>query len=185
MHEHDRGDHRDGDRHDDHTQHLADVIELALQRRGLVLGRLEQAGDATHLGAHSRADDDSAPVAIGDRRAAEHHVEAIAERRVGLDLGGDLVDGLALPGEGGLGRPQRGGLEDARVGGDRVALLEQHEIAHDQLAGWNAPSLAVADHRRLGGGQRPQRGDRLFRARLLYEAQRRVEQTMAMIAMAS
>ena len=45
MHQHDRGDHRDGDRHDDHAEHLADVIELALQRR--VSSSLDSSKSAT------------------------------------------------------------------------------------------------------------------------------------------
>ena len=58
---------------------------------------------------------------------------------------------------------------------DLVAGLDQHDVAWDDLVGRDALALAVADHRGFRRGQRHQRAHRFFGARLLEEAQQRIE----------
>ena len=72
-------DHDDGDDHDDNAEHLACTVELALERRRLVAGFLQQTGDVTDLGIHAGRGHDRLPSTIGRRRAAEDHVAAVTE----------------------------------------------------------------------------------------------------------
>ncbi len=101
---HDGDDHDDRDRDDDKTQHLAGAIQFPLQRCRLVGRRLEQSGNAPHLGAHASGGDDSLPVPVGRGRAAEYHVVPIAERHLVWNRSGIFRDGQALAGECRLGR---------------------------------------------------------------------------------
>ena len=108
--EDDRRDHHDGDHDDDDAEQLARAIELALERRrsaGVVAAACRRC-------APSRC---CMPVAVttavaaagGRRGAVEHHVRAIAERRVGRDGVGVLRHRKALAGERRLRRLQDAG----------------------------------------------------------------------------
>ena len=68
---------------DHQAQHLADAIELLLERRRLGRNLGQQSRDAPHLRPHARCDDHRPPAAVGDRRPAVDHVGAIAETDVG------------------------------------------------------------------------------------------------------
>ena len=67
-------------------------------------------------------------------------------------------------------------LDQARVRGDGVALLDEQDVARHHLRGGNALPRAAADHVRVRGRHAPQRGDRLLGARLLDVAHERVQQ---------
>ncbi len=103
-------DHHDGDDDDERPEHLADAVELPLQRRDLVRRVLQQPGDAAHFGLHPRRRDDRATAPIGRRRAAEDHVVPVAERHLLGDRGGVLRHRQALACQRRLRRLQRGGL---------------------------------------------------------------------------
>ena len=74
-------------------EHLADAIELLLQRRRFGRRVVEHAGDASHLGLHAGRDDHRPSATVGHRRAAEDHVVAVAETH----LAGDRRDVLRRP----------------------------------------------------------------------------------------
>ena len=60
--EQDRGHDDDRDRDHGDPEHAPDPVDLALQRRRLLLGRAEQPGDVAHLGRHAgRRHDRAAP----------------------------------------------------------------------------------------------------------------------------
>src|SRR5215213_1927179 len=71
---------------------------------------------------------------------------------------------------------ERGRPYQAGVGRDRIALLDQDDIARHQLRRGHTPSLAVAQHGRLVRGHRPQSGNRPLGPSLLNVAQNTVEQ---------
>ena len=61
-------------------------------------------------------------------------------------------------------------VDEARIGGDRVAFLEEDDVAGDDLDGRNVPPLAVAHDARVRGRHLAQGRDRRFRPRLLHVA---------------
>ncbi len=128
-----------------------------------------------HLGAHAGRDHDGPAAAVGHRRAAPDHVVAVADGH----LLGDRLEVLrhrqALPGEGGLRGLERGAADQARVGGDGVAFLQQDEIAGHHVGRGDGPALAVPDHVGVGGRHPAQGGHGFLGARLLHVAQQRVE----------
>ena len=66
--------------------------------------------------------------------------------------------------------------DQARVGGDRVALLDQQDVAGHHLGGRDALPRAAAHHAGVRRRHAPQRGHGLLGARLLHVAHERVEQ---------
>ena len=74
-----RGDDDGGDRDHRDAEHAADPVDLALQRRPLLLGTAEQAGDVAHLGRHAGRRHHRPPAPARDGRAVEDHVHAVAE----------------------------------------------------------------------------------------------------------
>ena len=172
----DRDDHDDGDRDDDEAEQLAGTIELPLQRRRLVGRLLQQPGNATHLGAHAGRGHDRLAVPVGRRRAAEDHVVPIAERHFVGNRRRVLRDRQALARQCGFGGLQRGRFDQPRIGRNRVAFLDEDDVAGNDLGGGNAPPLAVANDRGIGRRHRAQRRHGRLRSRLLDVAHGRVEQ---------
>ena len=68
-----------------------------------------------------------------------------------------------------------GALDDAGIGWDPVSRLEQDDVAGYDVSGRDAAALAVAHHRGFRRGQRHQRPHRLFRPRLLDEAEQSIQ----------
>ena len=66
-------------------------------------------------------------------------------------------------------------LDDAPVGGDGVAGLQQHHVAGHELRAGDDGDLAVAQHLAGGGAHRLQRLDGLFRLALLIDAEHGVD----------
>ena len=161
----DRGDHDDGDRHHDEAEDLAGAIQLALQRRPLLFGLLQESGNATHLGAHPGRGHDRRAMSVGRRGAAVDHVVAVAQRNLLGDGCRVLGDGQALARQRGFRRLEARRLDEPRVGGDRVAFFDQDDVPRDDLGRRDASPLAAADHRSVGGRHRAKRGDGRLRAR--------------------
>ncbi len=133
-------------------QPLAQLAEALLERCGLVLALLQQLGDAADGRAHAGGNDDAAGATGGHGGAAEGHVELVRRgRRVDVRQGGgDLGDRLRLARQGRLVDTQRRRLDEAQVGRHDVALLEEHDVAGDDLACWDETGLPVADDTGLG-----------------------------------
>ncbi len=112
--------------------------------------------------------------AAGHRGAAEHHVEPVPQPR-GPGQGGRVLEhGLALAGERGLGHLERGGLDQAGVGGHGVALGQRQQVAGNDVGDGDALLPPVAHDARGGRGHALQGGHRLLGPRLLHVAQHRV-----------
>ena len=144
---------KDHDADDDHHngKDAAELGELHLQRRELLLGLGQGAGDLTHLGVHAGADHDGAATAVYHGGTHVAHVLAVAERHVigargKLDHVGVLLYGHGLAGERGLFDLHRGALEHAAVGRDGVARLEHDHVAGHELGARQVHELAVAQH---------------------------------------
>ena len=169
---HDHG----GDQQDDHAEHPPRAVELALQRGGLGCGLAQEPGDAPHLGALPGGGDHRPAPAVGGGRAAVDHVRAVAEvgrRRYGL---GPLGHRQALAGEGRLRRLQGGGVQQAPVRRNGVALFEQDDVPRHEVGGGDPPALPVPQRGRLGRGHRSQGGDGALGAGLLDVPQDAVQQ---------
>ena len=76
-------------------------------------------------------------------------------------------DRQALAGQRRLGRLQRGGLDDPRVGRDRVAFLDEDDVAGHEIGGRHARRFTVANHVRVRGRHLSQRRNRGFGSLLL------------------
>ena len=70
---------------------------------------------------------------------------------------------------------QVGLLDDAGIGRDLVAGLDQHDVAGHDVVGGDPLALAVAHHGRFRRGQRHQRAHRFLGARFLDEAEQGVQ----------
>ena len=103
--------------------------------------------------------------APGDRRVLEQHVGPVTQCDVRtLQPGRVLAHRDALPGQGGLLRLERRGLQDASVGRDDVAGLHLHHVPGNQVGCRQEGEAAVAHHpglRHLEAGQRVDAGARL------------------------
>jgi len=89
---------------------------------------------------------------------------------------GALGDRLRLAGQGRLAGAQVHALDDAPVGGDEVAHLEQHDVARHEFARGEFAHDAGAAHAHDGGGEFLECGKRALGAIVLRETECRVEQ---------
>ena len=64
------------------AQGAAELIEPALERRFFHFDVLQHGGDQAELGMHAGAGHDAASASIGDQRAHEGRVLAVAERNI-------------------------------------------------------------------------------------------------------
>ena len=145
--------------------------DLALQRCPLLLGPVEQARDLADLGRHPRRRHHGPSPASHDRRAAEDHVQPVAQACRPLDREHVLQDRLALARQRCLGDRQGCRLQEASVRGDRVALGEQQDVAGHELVCRDsllAPFTQDTGRRR---GHPLQRSDCPLRSRLLHVAE--------------
>jgi hypothetical protein len=157
------------------AEHAPDVPDLLLQRRRLLPRRFQHAGDGAHLGLHAGAGDHGAAGPLSDRGAPEHHVGPFGQRRQRFQRRNLLEHCLALPGQRRLLDAERGGLDQARVRPDRIALGQDQQVSGNEFGRWHAQQSAVAHD---AGGHRghPRKGrHRALCARLLHVAQDGVE----------
>ena len=140
-------------------QSAAQPFHLTLERSGPDLGRGDQVTDAPQLGGGAGGGDEG-EAATRQRRGAEvHHVGALGERNIWRRAGlGVLPHRGALAGERRFVDLQGRAPQQARVGRDRRAGLEQDHIARHQLRGDDPHEAAVAADRRMGNRERPQAG---------------------------
>ena len=167
--------HHGADSEHDDAEPLAGAVEFLLQRRRLLLGRLQQACDAADFGRHAGGDHHGAAAAVGGDRAGEQHVAAVAEADVAFDRLELLRHRHALAGQRRLVGLKVRHLDEAGIRRNLVAGFDQHDVAGDDVMGRDALPIAVANDRGLRRGQRHQRADRFLRARLLDEPEHRVE----------
>ena len=128
----------------------AHVIQLPLERRRRRRCLGHERADASDLGLAAGADDDRDAGTFRHDGGGEHHVEPVGQRRLGTtDQRRDLRDRHALPGQGRLVDGQMLDVDETRVGRNRVAGLEEHDVARHQLVGGHDVFAAVAkDERR-------------------------------------
>ena len=137
--EQDRADDHDGDRRSTAMpEHAPDAVDLALQRRALLLG-------ARRAGAATLPISVAMPVAVTTARPRPRVTAVplktmftpVAEPdRLG-ERGDVLQHRLALAGQRRLGDRQRRRLDQPRVGADRVALGQQQDVAGHHVGGGN------------------------------------------------
>jgi hypothetical protein len=131
--------------------------------------------DLAELGTHSGGTDDRLAPPVGYGSARKHHVLPISDGRVDAHRCGLLDHRQRFPGKRRLVALERVILDDPRVGGYLVPGLEHHDVARDEVLGGHLFLLAVAQHGDHGRQHAFQRVERLFRAKLLDEAQHRAE----------
>ena len=170
------GEHQRTDRQGRPAERLAELIQAALQGGLLVLHRLQHFGDQADLGAHAGADHHAAPASIGNHRAHKGGILAVAQWDICLQVDvGILLHRHRFSRQGGLFDVQVDRFQQAEIGRDKVASLDQDDIAGHQLGRWHRLAVAVAQHLRFRGGQLLQRRQRLFGAPLLHNAQHGVQ----------
>ena len=169
------GEHQGADAEHDHAQPLAGAVQFLLQRRRLPLGGLQEPGDAPDLGRHAGGDDDGTSAAVGGDGGRIEHVAAVAQAGFALDRSDLLRQRHALAGQGRFIGLEIRDFDKPGVGRNLVAGFDLDDVAGNEVMGRDALSLAVADDGRFGRGKCHQRAHRFLGARLLDEAERRVQ----------
>ena len=164
------------DEEDDHDhradQQVAELPEPAGEV-GFGLPRAQPCGDRAERGAPPRLDDDDPRRAAAHRRAEEHDVRPLGERRIGGDDPRLLLHGERLAGHARLADEEVARLEDPAVGGNQVARREHEDVAGHERVGVHGAFDAVAHD---AAGEREallQLLDRRGGAVLLVEAEQR------------
>jgi hypothetical protein len=166
--------HQRGGRHD-RDEH-GELVELAGERRLLLLDPAEHPGDVPDLAGHAGGGHDHLAPAPGDLGVHVGHVEAVAERDVDARHGVEaLGDRRALPGEARLLDLQRRRHQQPAVGRNLVAGLEAHDVARHQVLGRHLVDLAAPPDAGRDDQHLPQRGHALGRLALLAEPHDGVE----------
>ncbi len=111
----------------------AELVQAHLKRGLFLLRALQQGGDPAHLCVHTGGCHQEPGPAVGDEAAGEHHVLAVSQRHVAVDVRQVLLYRQAFAGEGALRALQAGALQQPAVGADRVAGLQHHHVAHGDL----------------------------------------------------
>ena len=145
-------------------------------RRRIVGNVAQQTGDTPDLGPHPRGHDRGTSTTVRRGGAAEDHVDTVAKGDVTGKGRGRLREWHALAGERGFGNLQSRRLDDARIGGDGVAGLDDQDVSGDDLRRQQASRLAISDHTGVCRGHLSQCGDRRFCPRFLDEPDAGVEQ---------
>ncbi len=175
---------REAERHDERDdadgrqrEHVADPIEVFLQRGGAGFHGAEQAGDRAEFRLHARERHHGGAAPLRDRRAGEHHVLLIAHGEIFVfQDAGRFRYGHGFAREGRFVDVQLHRGDHARVRRHFVARLEQHDVAGHQFFRGNVSLFAVAQYRRDGCGEFLQQFDRAFGAVFLHEAKQRGEE---------
>ena len=128
------GEEKDGGRARERDQGdlTREAVHLADQRRAHRLHRAQQRADPAEFGGRAGSDGDTGAAAAGNERAGERQRGAIAQRRIrgyGRDA---LLGGHRFAGQRRLVQRQAARPDQAQIGRDSVAGLEQDDIArHD------------------------------------------------------
>ena len=142
---------------------LAEVRDLAGERRGEIRGLGDQPRDAAHLGLVAGGPDHALGATVGDERAGKGEVAPLGEDGVERERVGVLFHRHGFAGERGFIDLQVAHVKEPQVGGHFVAGFEQHDIAGHKLLGRHALLAPVAPHRGLGDDHLREGIDRLFR----------------------
>ena len=167
-----------GSRHD-REQHRQ-LVELACERRLLLLDLAQHPRDPTDLGRHPRRRDHHLAPAPRHGRVHVGHVDTVPERHLATGYRFDrLQDRSALTRQRGLLDLQRRGHEQATVRRNLVARLEDDDVARHELLGGDVHKLAVTPRMSPDDEHLLERGDALGRLALLVQAKDRVEHGQA------
>ncbi len=174
---HTKDNHADHDNHD--GEDAAELGELNLQGRELLLGLGQGAGDLAHLGVHAGAAHHGTSAAVHHGGAHVAHVLAVAQGHIVCACGkgdglGMLIDRHGLARKRGLLDLHAGALEHAAVSRNRVTCLKQHDVARYQLGAGQVHEFAVTNHLGLRGAHLLQGGQSLLAFGLLHHAENRV-----------
>lgn len=169
---------QDTDSCDDLGELVAKVVQLLLERRRLRDLRRDALVDISNRRVGTGQDDQRNRMARDDGCAREQHVDLVLLDGIRiLDHAGVLGHRLALARQDGLVDVEAVALDrqDPAVGGDPVADGDGDDIAGDQLVGLDARNVSVAHDLCLVGRVFLERGDGLFGAGLLRDADDGVE----------
>ena len=167
-----------GARHD--REKDRQLVELARERRLLLLDLAQHPRDPTDLGRHPRCRDDHLAPTPCHGRVHVGHVDPVPERYLATGHRFDcLQDRSAFARQPGLLDLQRRGHEQATVRRDLVARLEDDDVARHELLGGDVHTLAVTPGMSPDDEHLLERGDALGRLALLVQAEDRVEHRQA------
>lgn len=135
------------------------VVHGAASLASLLGGR---GGNLADLGLHTGSSDDTTTAALSDDGGGVGHVGAVTDSNLLLRLdellgagGGDVVAGGLLDGDGFTGElallaGEVHGFEEAEIGGDGVAHLEEDDVTGDDFGAWELLVLCECE-RGIGG----------------------------------
>ena len=145
------------------AENLAEIGQLALQRRFLVLERLQHLGDHADLGVHAGGRDEPAPAPVGDHGAHERRVSAVTQRNLLVQHDARvLFHRHRLAGERRFLDLEVHRLHQPKVRRNEIARFEQHDVPGDEFAAGNDNLVPVADHGRVRRGHLLERRKRLL-----------------------
>ena len=160
----------------DHDQGMAELGELPLQGSVPGAGLVDQGADLAHLGPRAGGRDDQPAAAVGDRRAHEGHVGAVAERRDGVgDRVGALGHGEGFARQRRLLDQQSRGLGHPAVGGHPRPGREDDDVPGHQLGRGDLAPCPAPDHLGHGDGLLLECRQRLLRPPFRQEPDDRVQ----------
>ena len=136
---------------DDGGDGVAELLDLAQQRRLERADAGEQLVDAAELGVAAGRDDDALRAAGHDHGSGERHAFAIPDGRVRGNRLGGLVGRDRFAGERRLLGAQVLHIGKPQIRRDLVARFEQHDVAWHKLLRRNHAGLAAAHGPRLRG----------------------------------
>ena len=152
------------------------MFELFLQGRFFVLVGLDHLGDDADLGIHAGTDHQALAPPVGNQRAHEGRVLAVAQRGLLVQHRcGELVDRHRFTGQRSLLDLEIDAFNEAQVSRNVVPGFEQDDVTGNQLAPWDRRLNAIADHLRVWRRHLLERRQRLLRLRLLNHADHRVQ----------
>ena len=138
---------QEGCAHEDKgRQPSGENVHLLDQGRGQGLDAGNEAADAPDFGCRARGDHHSHALAAGDKRAAERHACAIAQRGADIDRPGVLLDRDRFAREDGLLYLETMRPQQAQVGRNLFARLHENDVAGHQVAAVDGVAFPAAQH---------------------------------------
>ena len=158
--------HEHARRHRDDQRRARQLGHRALERGGRFLGLCDEPAEAPDLGLVAQRDDDALAGAGHHGGARVQQRGPLGERRVGVDRLGSLRRRHGLARQPGLVGGQAVGLDDAGVGRDDAAGLDEQHVADDERADRDRLGDAAAPDECVGGAEVAQRLQRALRTDL-------------------
>ena len=169
------GEHQSANDGDDGSDGVAELLDLAQERRLERAHAGEQRIDAAELRRAAGRDDDARRATGNHHGSGERHAFPIPDRRVGGNRVCVLVGRHRLAGKRRLLGAKVLRIHEPQVRGNLVARLKEHDVPRNELFRGNHARLAAAQGARLGGQHVADRLQRLLGLALLNEAEQRVE----------